>query len=183
MKNIDDKCIILHNSSENYLVGSLSIEDYNRLLKQISRNRAIEYVLIPVSKSSHAYIVTHRELIPESFTPINISYTVTIKRYGNPAEINLPRIPFNNPAEIDMSNLDFTRDCLSEMSFVMDKTYTIRCNTFFEYQIFLFSMVKMMAYNMKGKAEGIRHVLIHKKHYINTEMIDIITSLILREYQ
>ena len=137
LKNIDDKCIILHNSSENYLVGSLSIEDYNRLLKQISKNYAIEYVLVPVSKSSHVYIATHRELIPESFTPIDITYTVTVKRYGHPAEIGFPD---------SMLNLD--RGNLLCSSFVMDKTYATRCNNFFEYQIFLFSMVKMMAYNI-----------------------------------
>ena len=142
IKNIDDKCIILHNSSENYLVGSLSIDDYNRLLKQIANNYAIEYILIPVSKSSHVYIATHRELLPEYFEPVDIEYNVTLQRFSH--HIELLMSDSINPAMFDSINPgSYAHD-----SFIMDRTYKVRCNTFFEYQIFLFSMVKMMAYNV-----------------------------------
>ena len=127
--NSEDKCIVLHNDERNYAVGSISIDDLNSKLQQISADKSIAYILSPVSKSSYVYIATPGEFIPESFTPIDIEYTVVLKRYNHPAEM-----------VIDKS--------ISNTATMFDKSYRTRCNTFSEYQIFLFSMMKLCAYNV-----------------------------------
>ena len=89
MKNTNDNCIILYNDLQNFSVGSISVDDMNKKLKSISKDKSIDYLLTPVSKSSHAYIATPGQFIPESFDPIDIEYTLVLKRYNHPAEMTL----------------------------------------------------------------------------------------------
>lgn len=137
MKNTNDNCIILYNDLQNFSVGSISVDDMNKKLKSVSKDKSIDYLLTPVSKSSHVYIATPGQFIPESFDPIDIEYTLVLKRYNHPAEMVLDKF----------------RSGTSE---VFGKTYKTRCNTFFDFQIFLFSMIKLSAYNVLNNT-GVFH--------------------------
>lgn len=123
------KCILLHNSKKDFTAEAISIKKFNKKYHEIRSDSSIEYVLIPISMFSESYIATPVIAMPLAFNPISFTYTVTLSELTQ-----------------DFRTLAYDNTICGSRTFVNREMET-KCDTIYELYVFVYSIIKMMAYN------------------------------------
>lgn len=123
------KCILIHNDLKNFRAEPISIKKFNRNFVSYKNDTGIDYILMPVSQFSESYISIPTVALPNNFNPITIKYTLVV--------YELTR---------DFASIINTHEQVPN-SEVMVKDFSIECKTLSELYVFIFSIIKLMAYN------------------------------------
>lgn len=123
------KVILLTNGLGKYTPRSMSIKKFNKKYQEIFNDNSVEYLLIPMSQYSDVYAAVPKITLPNKFKPITIKYRLVLYELTQDyaSLINTQRgIPNNE---------------------ILSREYVVVCNTIYEFYTFVFSIIKLMAYN------------------------------------
>ena len=122
---MDKGCILIN---KNCTAELITIDEFNSKFKKIKNKGLSEFVLIPVTRLSEAYIAIPTVSLPDDFKPMKIEY-----EFGIMSVIGR----YNIWEDTNQNTKKYFRS-----------KYKIECNTLYDLYIFAFSLKKLEAFNV-----------------------------------
>lgn len=133
---MDKGCVLI---KKNCTAELISIDKFNKKFGKIKNKGDTEFVLIPVSQFSEAYIAVPVINLPDKFSPMKIEYDLGIRTiYGR---YNIYDHNFN--------------ETLRKLKF--ESKYKIECNTLYDLYVFAFSLKRLAAFNVLNNMSEIKN--------------------------